>query len=129
MKTLYLVRGVSGCGKSTFAEKLPVDHIFSADMYFIDPLYNTYNFKPALLPQAHKFCQDNTEMSMTDLKDIAVANTFTEEWEMKPYYDMAEKHGYTVFSIIVENRHEGQNVHSVPEFALEKMRNRFEIKL
>jgi hypothetical protein len=34
-----------------------------------------------------------------------------------------------VFSIVVENRHGGTNVHEVPEEKLEQMRNRFEIKL
>ena len=34
-----------------------------------------------------------------------------------------------VFSIIVENRHGGENVHNVPQETLEKMKNRFEIKL
>ena len=48
---------------------------------------------------------------------------------MKPYYELAEKYGYAVFSLIVENRHGGKNVHNVPEETLEKMRNRFEIKL
>jgi len=60
---------------------------------------------------------------------IAVANTFTQEWEMKAYYDLAKEYGYTVFSLVVENRHNGVNVHNVPEEVLESMKNRFELKL
>ena len=60
---------------------------------------------------------------------IVVSNTFTQEWEMKPYFEWAEDFGYKVFSIIVENRHGGENVHNVPQETLEKMKNRFEIKL
>ena len=60
---------------------------------------------------------------------VAVSNTFTQEWEMKPYYDMAKTYGYTVFSVVVENRHGGENVHGVPVDKLEVMKNRFEIKL
>ena len=48
---------------------------------------------------------------------------------MQPYYDLAEKHGYTVYSLVVENRHGGVNEHGVPEDKLEIMKNRFEIKL
>jgi hypothetical protein len=48
---------------------------------------------------------------------------------MKPYFNMAEKYGYKVFSIIVENRHGGKNEHGVPDDKLELMRNRFEVKL
>ena len=60
---------------------------------------------------------------------IVVSNTFTQEWEMKPYYDMAKTYGYTVFSLIVENRHGGVNEHGVPEDKLEAMRVRFEFML
>jgi hypothetical protein len=42
---------------------------------------------------------------------------------------MAADHGYMVFSIIVENRHGGKNTHNVPTETLEKMKNRFELKL
>jgi hypothetical protein len=48
---------------------------------------------------------------------------------MKSYFDLAEKHGYRVYSLIVENRHEGVNEHGVPEDKLEIMKNRFEVKL
>jgi len=61
--------------------------------------------------------------------EIAVSNTFTQEWEMEDYYKLAEKYNYKVVSLIVENRHGGKNVHGVPEDKLEIMKNRFEIKL
>jgi hypothetical protein len=48
---------------------------------------------------------------------------------MKAYYKLAEQYGYKVFSIIVENRHEGVNQHGVPVDKLEQMKNRFEVKL
>jgi len=48
---------------------------------------------------------------------------------MQPYYDLAKRYGYQVYSIIVENRHDGVNVHDVPEEVLEKMKKRFDIKL
>ena len=60
---------------------------------------------------------------------IKVANTSTTMKEMQPYYDLAEKYGYMVFSIVVENRHNGVNEHNVPEETLKKMVERFDIKL
>jgi hypothetical protein len=60
---------------------------------------------------------------------IVVSNTFTQEWEMDAYYTLAEVWGYTVFSLIVENRHGGKNTHGVPDDKLEIMKNRFEVKL
>jgi hypothetical protein len=61
--------------------------------------------------------------------EIVVSNTFTQEWEMEKYYELAEEYGYKVFSIIVENRHGGINQHGVPAEKLEQMKNRFQIKL
>jgi phenolic acid decarboxylase len=58
-----------------------------------------------------------------------VANTFTEEWEMETYYEMANRYKYRVHSIIVENRHGNTNIHNVPSEKIEQMKNRFEIKL
>jgi hypothetical protein len=60
---------------------------------------------------------------------LIVSNTFTQQWEMKPYFDLAEKNGYRVYSLIVENRHGGVNEHGVPVEKLEQMKNRFNIKL
>lgn len=60
---------------------------------------------------------------------IVVSNTFTQEWEMEPYFKLAKKYGYTVFSVIVENRHGGENEHGVPEEKVQIMRERFQIKL
>jgi hypothetical protein len=64
-----------------------------------------------------------------DSQKIAVSNTFTQEWEMDAYYELAKQYGYRVFSLIVENRHGGVNEHDVPEDKLEQMKNRFEVKL
>jgi hypothetical protein len=48
---------------------------------------------------------------------------------MEPYFEIAKEWGYTVFSIIVENRHGGVNEHGVPEDKLKMMKNRFEVRL
>ena len=61
--------------------------------------------------------------------EIVVSNTSTTEKEMQPYIDLAKKYDYKVTSLIVENRHGGKSIHSVPEETIEKMKQRFEIKL
>ncbi len=132
MKTLYLVRGVPGSGKSTFAKTLGGAH-FETDNYFM--VDGEYKFDFTKLKDAHKWCQDsvNTAMILNHTTGqnevIVVSNTFTQEWEMEPYNKMAETWGYRVFSVIVENRHGGVNQHGVPEDKLDIMKNRFEIKL
>ena len=129
MKTLYIVRGVPGSGKSTFAQSLDCP-VFEADQYFIDSETGEYKFDGSKIKLAHNWCKSRVEHSMEDgLQKIAVSNTFTQEWEMDAYYELAKQYGYRVFSLIVENRHGGVNEHGVPEDKLEIMKNRFEVKL
>ena len=127
MKELYLLRGLPGSGKSTLAKSLAGCHV-EADMYFMKG--DEYKFDASKLPEAHKFCQDKAASYMyTNWPRVVVSNTFTQEWEMEAYYELAKKYGYTVFSLVVENRHGGVNKHNVPEEALQRMENRFKTKL
>jgi len=126
MKTLILLRGLPGSGKSTFAKTLGGIHI-EADHYFMKD--GEYKFDASKLKQAHEHCRTSTEGWMVEGYNIVVSNTFTQEWEMDAYYELAGKYGYRVYSLIVENRHDGVNEHGVPADKLEQMKNRFEIKL
>jgi predicted kinase len=129
MKTLYIVRGIPGSGKSTFAQSLDCP-VFEADQYFIDSETGEYKFDGSKIKLAHNWCKLRVEQSMEDdFQKIAVSNTFTQEWEMDAYYELSKQYGYRVFSLIVENRHGGVNEHGVPEDKLEIMKNRFEVKL
>lgn len=137
-KNLYIVRGLPGSGKSTLALSL-VNNDFlvcEADKYFIDKETGEYKFDATKLRNAHDFCRNTVEKYMKDnqVNDqfytrIAVSNTFTQEWEMEPYFELAKKYGYRVFSIVVENRHGGKDIHNVPQVALDAMENRFQLKL
>ena len=137
-KVLYIVRGLPGSGKSTFARKLVGSDflVCEADKYFIDKETGEYKFDGSKIKDAHRYCHDLVETYMKDsmvnnqwYRNIAVSNTFTQEWEMQPYFELAKKYGYTVFVTIVENRHGGKNIHGVPDDKLEIMNNRFEFKL
>ena len=137
MKTLILLRGLPGAGKSTFANFIwESNAVFEADKYF----YNTednYKWDGDLLEQAHQWCKDGVEGAMITnhtsdgryFSEIVVSNTLTTEKEIEPYMVLAEKYGYTVVSLIVENRHGNSSRHNVPKEALTKMKNRFAIKL
>ena len=127
MKELFLLRGLPGAGKSTLAKSIGGMHI-EADNYFMDG--DEYKFDASKLKEAHAWCQNVVKVwIINSVPKITVSNTFTQEWEMQPYFDLAEKYGYRVYSLIVENRHGGVNEHGVPEEKLVQMKNRFEIKL
>ena len=98
-------------------------------MYFVDSEGN-YKFDAEKLGHAHSWCQQEVYLAMaTNWERIVVSNTFTTEKEMKPYFELAERYKFRVYSLIVENRHNGVNSHGAPEGTIEKMKNRFQIHL
>jgi len=104
--------------------------VCEADKYFV--VDGEYRFDPLKLKDAHLWCQNVVEKYMENWEvfpKIAVSNTFTTEWELKPYFELAKKHDYKVFSIIVENRHGNDSVHNVSDETINKMINRFQINL
>lgn len=129
MKTLILVRGVPGAGKTSLLDVLKFDICVSADDYHTDRFGN-YDWKPENVKKAHEWCKNEVIFAMTDGEEtIVVHNTFTQEWEMQPYFAMAELYNYKVVTLIVENRHGSKSVHNVPEETIQKMKDRFEVVL
>lgn len=133
---LILLRGVPGSGKTTLGEVIlytpgsnNTNNVLSADDFFIDENGN-YNFDPTKLKEAHNQCQLKcAERMKLQLSKIVVANTFTQDWEMKTYFEMAERYRYRVHTVVVENRHGNRNIHEVPEDKVQIMKDRFDIKL
>lgn len=126
-KTLILLRHVSGAGSSTFAKFL-VDNLgcscnhYEADMWMMEE--GKYVFKPEKIGFVHNSCKRSTENDMINNVDvIIVSNTFSTNWELEPYINLANKYGYKVVSLVMENRHGNDNVHSVPLSSLEKQEN------
>ncbi len=129
-KKLYLIRGVSGSGKSSFVKSLmdKKSVSLSADDWMVTK--GKYAFSKNRLPIVHRICLDQTEKKMNSrVEKIFVHNTFTTSKELKPYYKLAEKYGYDVHSIVMENRHGGQNVHDVPEDTIVSQKQKFQLQL
>lgn len=127
MRELILIRGLPGSGKSTLAKIIGDVHV-EADMFFMKD--DQYFFDLNMLSLAHAWCKVKVqELMVIDTPKIVVSNTFTRDWEMDAYYELAENYGYRVHSIVVENRHDGVNIHNVPDETLIKMKERFELKL
>jgi predicted kinase len=133
---LILLRGVPGSGKTTLGDVIlyvpgsnNTNNVLSADDFFIDDNGN-YIFDSTKLKEAHNQCQLKcAERMKLQLSKIIVANTFTQDWEMTPYFDMAERYKYRVHTVVVENRHNNKNIHGVPDDKVQIMKDRFEINL
>jgi len=127
-KTLILIRGASGSGKSTLAKRLIVslgslgvkEH-YEADMYFFAT--GEYKFDPAKLKEAHAWCLGAATRDMQlGVPFVIVSNTFTEQWELLPYFRAANECEYLVFVIRCEN--DFGNVHGVPDEKVRQQRAR-----
>ena len=132
---LILLRGVPGSGKTTlgnailFTNQSNIQDVLSADNFFINEK-GEYIFDFTKLKEAHNDCQVKcAERMRNQFSKIVVANTFTQEWEMEPYFVMAERYNYRIHTVIVENRHGNKNIHNVPGEKIEQMIKRFDVKL
>lgn len=126
--TLYLVRGLPGSGKSTYAlkslEQFSINKpmIFEADAFFED-MGGNYNFKRELLGAAHDMCYGMTADSLNRGEVVIVANTFTQEFELKRYIKLAQLIG--VECHIIECQGKWKSVHDVPYAVMESMKARW----
>ena len=116
MPSMTLIRGVSGSGKSTLAAKMAgamgACH-FEADNFWIQS--GSYQFDASRLKEAHAWCQDQVRTALSLGDNVIVSNTFTAEWELEPYLQMAGDYGCEITVIVVENRHGNRDIHGVPD--------------
>lgn len=132
-RTVFLIRGLPGSGKSTLSKLLSENGrypVYSIDDYFTDKLSGLYQFDHKLNHLAYTACEENTKKSMEEgCEKIFVDNTFTLEWEMEPYYRMAGESNYRIFVLTVENRHGGQNQHGISMEQIQRMAIKYKVKL
>jgi len=133
MKDLVILRGLPGSGKSTLAGLLSEGgkySTFSVDDFFTDSSTGEYRFDYSRNHLAYKECLEKTRAAMDQGADrILIHNTFTMEWEITPYFDLAKAFGYRVFVCTVEKWHNGDNTHQITEEQIRKMKEKFEVRL
>jgi predicted kinase len=132
MKALIILRGLPGAGKSTLANLLAGEHfpVLSVDDYFTDAETGAYAFEYEKNHLAYKACEEGTEKHLqAGTEKIFLANTFTMDWEIEPYFRMAEKYNYQLHVVTVEKYHSGHNVHAVSDAQLFKMAEKYKVKL
>lgn len=94
-RTMIIMRGVSGSGKSTKARQVagPTGAIFSTDDFF-GP---NYDFDPAKIPEAHQWNQQRARQAMEQgVSPVVIDNTNIPAYDAKPYVQMAQEFGYEV---------------------------------
>lgn len=122
---LLLVRGLPGTGKSTLGGSLELAgfvHV-EADAFFVDR-DGIYRFDASRLAAAHEWCQRETERALDRKRHVVVTNTFSTEWEVAPYRDIARRRGEVLRIVTMEKAY--GNIHNVPEATIQRMRDRWE---
>lgn len=130
MKTLYIVRGCPGNGKTTLAHKL-VDGIAAVAADDMPGLYINSEYQQHLQKHSHEWCLNEVKKMMEDdLEEIAVHNTFTRIFYIKPYIELANRYGYSVHIIhseaVLTASGRTTDTHNVPADVLVSMRNGWE---
>ncbi len=127
-KTLFLVRGLPNTGKTTVAKKMVeeglADAHLEADQYF--ETRGGWRFDASQLGKAHKQCQFRAKSAMKAGLNVVVSNTFSMQWELEPYRELAKQFGYIVVET-TEYGVKGDNGHNVPQKIIDNMIERWEI--
>ena len=130
MRTVTVLRGISGAGKSTYTKaNHPNATVCSADKYFIGQ-DGVYRFDGSKLGRAHDWCKAQflNALQVSD-DDIVVDNTNTTMRELKYYVDTATEYGYelNVVRLVVDPKiAAARNLHGVPAVKVQQMQDRFQ---
>lgn len=146
-RTLYIMRGLPGSGKSTRAKAICDEAlrmgangavICSTDDFFM--VNGEYRFNRESLGYNHSQNQSRVNELMTQKVDaIVVDNTNIKRRDMQSYLAFAEHHGYAVQEVVIgaesmradlntyiKTCHE-RNTHGVPLETIQRMARTFEL--
>lgn len=119
---LVLIRGLPGSGKTTLAGTYQGFCHYEADQYFVDA-QGTYRFDECKLAEAHQWCQRHTHDALAAGYSVVVSNTFTQPFELLPYFNMALT--LQVNLCLVEATGAWKSVHPVPDDIIKLMKARW----
>ena len=127
-KTVFILRGVQGSGKSTVAHKIAGETgvVCSSDEFCYDE-NGKYIWTPELQVVARRKCQEKFVDSLNRGAEVIVVDGVNSDISRVSWFRRsAEKAGYVIHILIVENHHGGKDIHdSLPhtiEFSEKELR-------
>lgn len=130
---VYIIRGLPGCGKTTFAKSLTEEkYIFSADDYFTKD--GIYTYDRDKISEAHADCFARFKSALENADDgtkLVVANVNHRHKNMTPYIESCKKSNRSVKFFVVNLFDQKlsneelfmRNVHGVPLEVISNFRN------
>jgi predicted kinase len=114
---IYIMRGLPGSGKSSWASEIAGAQIFSADSYHM--VNGVYRYDPKIAGQAHNECFKSFLLAaMSNRKNaFIVDNTNTSLVELSPYVRVCEafERDYTIVYVMCSVASAiARNIHGVP---------------
>ena len=132
-KNLILLRGLPGAGKSSLANVLSENGkypVFAIDDYFTNKITGEYVFNFAENYLAYQQCEILCKKAIAKgITKVFIDNTFTLDWELTPYFKLAAEFDYMLYVITVEKYHDNKNIHDISQVQLEKMAEKYKVKL
>jgi predicted kinase len=125
LKKIIILKGISGSGKSTVAELFSEPKtICCADDYYVGN-DGVYRFNGEEIGKAHQACKDKFLRHIDDpvITNIIISNTNTKPSDYQFYIDEAEKRGISVIHLVVEKRHDNDNLHGTPDHVIQRQYN------
>ncbi len=143
IRRMYILRGVSGSGKSEVAQELtagmsPASYEICSTIDYMTDGEGTFRWDARKLTELHLRNQADVQQACRrGVELVVVDNTNVHRWEMAPYEDIARNYGYRVHVLTVEppRRTDGtvstgalhaRQIHSVPIGAIERQLSQFE---
>ena len=110
----------------SYRDKQALDQI-EIDLRDTPPVDGAYSFHAALLPFAHRVCENRVQDAMISddpyYSTVIVHNTFSQPWEAMAYYRLAKNYEYDVF--VIEAQNSFNNTHNVPQRQIDAMQARW----
>lgn len=131
-KTVFIMRGLPGSGKSTFAKKLAEKYrrsikIVSADDFMVDDK-GRHKFDGERLRIIHQLCFEAFCKCLAKNTSVIVDNSNREYWEYQRYVDIATEFSYRIIILEIPCRNHRtleffwrRHIHTVPARTAEKM--------
>lgn len=125
-KSIYIMMGTSGSGKSTWIKNNVPDAVICSADHFFEDKFGNYNFQSNKLYQAHETAFSKYLRALDDesVTNIVVDNTNTRLKYMRRYAMEANLRGYPVTMVVLRVDPEvaaQRNKHGVPKETIDKM--------